>query len=582
MKYKSYKAKILGLAFSILAGCFSLFGESSENLPKTEILGKQYYVYNVKRGESAYAIAKRFGWDVEEFQRVNPEVKGELHKGMKLYYPVEEDQIASETGNDVNGIIKHRVKKGENVYSISRLYNVPLEVIYKRNPYAQRGVKSGDIVEIPTDEVRQLASNQNQKADKKESDEKTVEKKERQNKEKRKEAFESNDDNNNKGSLPFNMPEGGNISVAGDEPVISENSEDEFIADGIMLQDSISSTLPEEFSGVKIVLLLDEPNSNKDIDFTRGVLVALSKLNDLPYKVGLKVIDGRGSSLNITEELDDFEPDIIVTTADKAFPLYLVDYGNTNEVEIVNVFDLKNDLYEENNSIIQILPPSSIYNHIIADRYFKDYKRRKLIMVGEIDDNDGVAQELQQLFGEEARQLSLEEFGSFEPDIMESYIIYSYATKKEEVGDFLTNVSTLSENNPAFSFRVIGRSNWIAMIDDFGDMFHEYNVNFPSRVWLDENSQEWKLFTESYESLFNGFPVRSIPNFAASGFDITKYFLPKIAQQKGRMDISTFPEMETLQSGIYLNRVNNGGMVNEAAYIISFTPDGKVEKRVVR
>ena len=58
----------------------------------------------------------------------------------------------------------------------------------------------------------------------------------------------------------------------------------------------------------------------------------------------------------MTDALDDFEPNLIVATADKNFPAFLADYGNTNHIEVVNVFDVKNELFEDNPSMVQILP----------------------------------------------------------------------------------------------------------------------------------------------------------------------------------------------------------------------------------
>ena len=645
------KKIVIFVVLSIVLTVFTLHGESTSKLSRTEILGTEYYIYEVKKGESVYGIAKRFNWDLEELLRLNPEAGGSLTKGARLYYPTGNISVVTEMPEPVEidlsqlEPIRHKVKKGETVYSISRQYGVPLDIIYKYNPAAKKGVKQGEIIEMPQSgnaqfyyytvkkgdtlssisiqfntnvedilrnnagltvgnlqpgETIRISVNSNigkvktelvaeekvksitgYKVSKNESWEEISEKTGIQ-VEVLKEANE--DRTKPKENSVVNIPVVETIEI---EKQISYEVPAEMSQDEVReIYDSIKGVDPDErlWEGVKMALILDEPSSKKDVDFTRGVLVALSQMKNLDYKIDLKVMDGRVSSANLIDELDDYEPNLIISTADRAFPLFLADYGNTNNVQIVNVFDLKNDLYEDNASMVQILPPSSIFNDKIASQIYKDNSRRKLMMVGEPDENDGIAEELRNLYNGEEIVMTLEEFGSLEPDIMEAVVIYSYASKKEDVSDFLKNIENLSDNFPGFTFKIIGRTSWIAMLDDFGDQFNEYSVSVPSRVWLNEESKEWKSFVDDYEVLFDGQPVRSIPNFAATGYDIAQYFIPQVATNKGDFN-QLNPRMTfgPLQNDIILSRVNNwGGFINGAGYIIKFKPDGSPERKVVK
>ncbi|MDE7109829.1 MAG: LysM peptidoglycan-binding domain-containing protein, partial [Muribaculaceae bacterium] len=56
-------------------------------LPKVEILGKEYYYHEIKKGESIYGIAKQHGWDLDELVRLNPTTASDMAKGSRLYYP---------------------------------------------------------------------------------------------------------------------------------------------------------------------------------------------------------------------------------------------------------------------------------------------------------------------------------------------------------------------------------------------------------------------------------------------------------------------------------------------------------------
>lgn len=690
---KKPKRFLLAVTLVFSAASFMANGESTSKLAKTEILGQEYYVYEAKKGESAYGVAKRYGWDLEELLRLNPDAARELQKGTRIYYPTGQVAVVTEMPAtieiDSNSLepIRHKVKKGENVYSISRQYGVPLEVIYKNNPAVKKGVTIGETLVIPQSigaqyyyytvkrgdslsgiankynttvedilrinpglpyddlkegEVIRISINSNvgkikkelvaenkvtsiksYKVSKGESWEEIAQatgvneeilKEANENTAKPKEntvvnvpIVESSEDAEESPVSPTTTQPGPQavstslldigeeneeetaghtleaIEINKEIPMVSPSIIENTYADNEDSSEDSSLSDEESLSlkadGVRFAVILDEPSSKKDIDFVRGILVALSQMENSPYKIDLKVIDGRVAASNLTDTLDVFEPNLIVSTADKTFPAFLADYGTTNQVQVVNVFDLKNDLFEDNSSMIQILPPSTYFNDHISSRLYRDNRRRKFYAVGEIDENDGVGFELMRLFEGDVEKLSLEDFGSLQPDIMESILIYSFASKKEEVSDFLKNVENLDNNNPGLTYKIVGRSSWIALLDDFEDQFHQYRVEIPSRVWLDTESREWKNFTQEYEDLFGGDPVRSIPNFAASGYDLARYFIPLVAENRGDFNqVSNLKAVSSLQNDIKLNRVNNwGGFINSVAYIIQFNPEKEIE-----
>ena len=537
----------LFISLIFLLICFSSRAQSIIELPKTEILGREYYIYEAKKGETAYGIAKKYGWDLNEFLEINKESSGILQKGKKLYYPLNNTIKSNKTENysltkDNTDIFIHKVNKGETIYSISKLYNVPLDVLYSLNPKAKKGIKTGENIYIPKDNEALPAADLSTGYEI--SSNKTT-----------KHLTDIEDDNLNSG-------------YENKYPSLVEESDEEEI-------------IEYEFDGVRIALIMDEPTSNKDLDFTRGLLVKLSELENSPYSINLKVMDGGMSHDFLTEELDNFEANLIISTADKTFPLFLVDYGNTNDIPVINVFDLKNDLYQDNPSLIQILPPSNIFYENLANKIYKDNSRRKLLTIGEKDDNDGLSQVLADLYNENAEHLSLEEFGALEPDIMEPVLLYPYASKKEDIYDFFNNVEHLAESFPGYDFKIIGRSNWIAMTDEFADKFDTYTVEIPSRVWIDEEAPDWKNFTDKYEEMFNGYPVRSIPNYAASGYDIADYFVQQIGDNEGNIKISN-RMAEGLQNNFRFKKQQNGGLLNDIVYLIKFNLTGKKEKIIAK
>ncbi len=55
------------------------------NLPIVIILGKQYYCYESKKGDSLFGIANHFGWDSAVLNELNSNVGSPIAKGTLIY-----------------------------------------------------------------------------------------------------------------------------------------------------------------------------------------------------------------------------------------------------------------------------------------------------------------------------------------------------------------------------------------------------------------------------------------------------------------------------------------------------------------
>lgn len=620
------------------------------NLPTTEILGQEYYIYEVGKGESVYGIAKKFNWDADELMRINSETVASLKKGSRLYYPTGKILKVTESNDPDDNLdfkpepIRHTVKKGETIYSISRQYGIPLNYIYEVFPSAKKGVKAGETIIIPQNpdskyifhqiksgdnlgliakkyktsveeilkdntgisdqnlkegEMVRIAYNSNAKKLKTEmvsedritgisnykvSKNDTWDKiadKTGLNVEILKEANETTKEPEADQIIAIPVVE----TVEVEKDVFQRDNREENSKGIREIYDSIRGINPDlEFKPIRMTLLLDDPKSNKDIDFTRGVLLALEGMTKSDYRVELNVLDGRVATNTLLSELENSEPDVVVATADKAFPAFLADYGNTNGIHIINVFDLRNDLYEDNSSMVQILTPSPLFNSKAAQNIHSKFRNHKLVTVGIKDSNDGIAEELEELFTDNIENVSLEDFGVYQPDLDQSLLIYAYPTKKEEVADFFQAIDNLTENYPGTIFNIVGRPNWVTMIEDFGNKFGEYKIIVPSKVWLDENSGEWQQFASNYEKMFEGSPIRSIPNFAASGYDTVNYFIPLLSKGSVNSVVGIGnPFVDSLQTHMNLRRENNwGGLINISGYLLNFGPDNIIEKELLK
>ena len=639
-------------------------GNAVKDLPKVSIAGSEYYMYEVKKGDSLYGIANRFGWNIDRLDELNPSLGNKLEKGTKIYYPVDLQERRSEedegeyTPPDAYPVIRHVVKKGDSVYSIAKMYGVSVDKIYLYNPSSKSLLRRGDVITIPQeseaindgdsylyytikdgDTLADIASGYNT----------SVEQLMRDNKGVSENSFASGDIlrvsvNSNKDNLV--TKEGSETHIARIDTYKAEKNDTwESLAQktGVDVEDLLEANsgthlkknaqiavpviettivekevdpyderentlegrrdiynevhmleIEDSVSGsgktVSMALLIEDPMSKRDNEFTRGALLAVDRLKNAPYKIRLKVLcdnKTQADSVKVTEsliaELDEFRPDIVVTTHEKHFPVWLADYGEENGVEIINAFDVKNDLYMENPSMIHLLTPSAYFSDEVGEWAASNLGSYKLVLVGKEDPEDAFFESIKgRRDASSIVRRQLDNLAEMKLDEGGRYLLYGFPTSKEDIQTMLSAIEYLKENNPFAEIKVMGRPSWITVAEGLKERFHIADVYFPSRFYFDHTAGAGKEFIAVYSSAYGHTPIRSFPTYAVAGYDIANYFIPGVASNEGDFNMSV-PESQEIQTPINLERVGNwGGFFNPSAYIIRFSPYGDIEKILIR
>ena len=133
---------------------------------------RKYTTYRVKAQETLSSIARKIGTTTYDLEKLNPDAKEGLHVDEVLIIPnpkfkktpaktpvfkyrkVVKTKPESRIFKDSikNGILYHKVKAGETVYSLSKKYKVKKKKILKLNHLKKRAnISIGQILKIPTD-----------------------------------------------------------------------------------------------------------------------------------------------------------------------------------------------------------------------------------------------------------------------------------------------------------------------------------------------------------------------------------------------------------------------------------------------
>lgn len=654
---KNFINTIVVVFFVSLCCCSAL---AQVNLPKVNIAGQTFYVYESKKGDSMYGVANRFGWNIDKLSELNPTLVKKLSKGSKVYYPADADGSLAKSEPVVFSaesypVIQHIVKKGDSVYALSKMYGVPVDLIYRYNPDSKYGLKRGSVITIPQepdaindgskflfyaiksgDTLNSIADTYNSSVEQILRDNKGISETNfeagdilRVSVNSRKQQFitEIVDETKmtrvdsyvaDKGDTwesvarktgtdvddlkEFNagtdMKKNAHIDVpvlvtSQVETTVEAHDDREDSPEGMrdIYNDVHRIALPDSIGGksVSIAFIIENPKSKRDNEFVRGALMAIDEKKLSPFKIKFKLLldnHTASDSLKIVgtlvDSLDIFRPDVVISTYEKNFPVWLAQYGEENGVEIVNSFDVKNEFYIENPSMIQLLSPSAYFSEAVAEWENSAFSDFKVVFAGKKDDDDAFADAIRSKLDYAPEKLEVEALAEWKLDDWGHYLIYGYPTSKNDVVELISAVATLKENNPLASVKVLGRPNWITFADNMKEQFAKADVYFPSRFFFDHTGEEGKKFIADYSDVFGHGPIRSYPTYAVAGYDIMNYFIDNLAYNDGDFNKNSSLTKE-LQTPINLQRVGNwGGFFNPSAYVIRYNPFGEIEKILVK
>ena len=98
--------------------------------------------YTVKSGDTLYGISNQFGVSVTELANLNNVKADSLKVGMIL-------QIPNNSGTNPNNMFMYTVKKGDTLYKIAQKYNTNVNEIIKLNNLKSTNLSIGQIIRIP-------------------------------------------------------------------------------------------------------------------------------------------------------------------------------------------------------------------------------------------------------------------------------------------------------------------------------------------------------------------------------------------------------------------------------------------------
>lgn len=140
--------KKLLLIFLGITGIVNFYFSQEKSGVVEKINGKEYYIHQVKKGESLYGLSKVYGVEMDVILNENPSVKEKgLRIGYNIMIPVMRSKdVVKDIVLDTLNYKYHKVLKKQTVYSICKEYGISQEEFYRYNPDKKEGIKENDWV----------------------------------------------------------------------------------------------------------------------------------------------------------------------------------------------------------------------------------------------------------------------------------------------------------------------------------------------------------------------------------------------------------------------------------------------------
>lgn len=124
------------------------------------INGEKYYIHKVEKGQSLYAISKLYETDINGILSENQEATNGLKTGqdLKILIAPYVSKIFTPIILDTTIYQYHKVQKGETIYAITKKYNIDEQKLKTFNPTITIGIKEGDNLIISEKKINKTNS----------------------------------------------------------------------------------------------------------------------------------------------------------------------------------------------------------------------------------------------------------------------------------------------------------------------------------------------------------------------------------------------------------------------------------------
>lgn len=434
----------------------------------------------------------------------------------------------------------HSVLKGQTLYAISKLYEVPIDSIYQFNPQIREGMKWGQTIRIPMPIKAQPHVNNPVK---KESEVVPV-------------------------PAADTVPAEKDTLLATCTPGQHKGPFHVALIMPLYLRevDSIPSEMPENPDD------LDQIRPLRFIQFYEGARMALDSLEAMQVSIELSVYDLDDDTIRASKLLKKAElkkMDLIIGLLYGQSYQMVALFGKQNNIPVVNPLSNKAQFLENNPMVILSNPTVSTMGNCIAAFLVRQYPESKIILMSSSKESERksmklIRDQLDKEFDKMGKEGDIYLFvGNAEISKVENILsntsknaVFLVSSDELFVAALMPRLKSWAS---AHDIIVFGMPGWLDFQSIETQMLVKLNFHTFGTTFIDYNRQETKDFIMKFRKAYQTEPQ----DLAFQGYDNMYYFL-KVLGTYGPAFMQCLPEFEYqgLQSRFVFRRTGNNGYEN--------------------
>lgn len=549
--------------------------------------GTKYTVYTAVKGDTLYSLSKSYGVSVDDIIAANPILSEGLKLGQTIKIPFKTETSKKAQKRSKRQFITHTVKKGETLYSLSRLYEISVNAITEDNDNIDpTHLKVGQKIYIRRSQVGLTDEKTTQKQIVETSQamnsvafggysyhvvhkgedaaniatrfHTTVEKLLALN------GFQT--ESNIREGLIIKVPK---VEVAEDNVVSDTQTE---VEESPAIEETTFSNLQPE-SRANVALMLPMGNNGVPvqnyIDFYQGFLLATNHIRANGIESEINLFNTAHNLDKVSQIIDSGELDsanLIVGPVYEDVLIPVVRYAERRNIPIVS--PLANLTHSQANNLFQMSPRQNTkYDKV---RHIFDGSRRVVFITSDTTDRE-FEKEVKQMLGEtpyithhyiyehpsiiEKREKARAEGEEVEPspsdmapllssDLESVYVIL--AGTEVELDRILAalasaNISLTARSMKVAPYIVFGNNKWNRYRNIDRSLFFSNNVTMLSTYHTDRSSEVIQRFSAEYIKAFGSLPSL----YSYRGYDAAMIFIPTLFDSEYVASDKVFRPLQT-------------------------------------
>lgn len=597
--------------FVILVFLILVFSANAqtEGLEVKVVDGKEYYQYPVEKGNTLYAISKKFGVSVGELVSVNPGAEKGLSIGQILNIPklsgaqIEiSDSDKSKLPVEDTAYIYHITQQGETLYSIAKFYGVKPKKLIEENKAYEHSLPLNSVVKVPKDLIKSqasdevspieklpehpLASNKDSLVQHKVGKGETLYSISKQYNVSQERLIQFNP------SLSEGLKKGAKIVIPLPRKLVL-NSMDKFVGEIEANNLQINPVSGAVNVAVFAPFMFDEYKKEREkcltedcpvyrptllsLNYLHGVQSALDSLKKLGVSANVYVYDTKKDSSvvrNILSKKEFKDMQLILAPFFEHTVAPVVDYAKKHNVLVVNVVPQKPSLLVGNPNVSNVMASTETQVSALGKHVFKIHSKDNVIVLRDNNARHNYYRLFQDGFSQESDSATQSYMnkslgalkGKLKRDVLNVFVVPSKDVRY--VSDFLTKLNALANQQAyhTYKFKVYGLGDWLSFNNIDVNYLNRFNTCLAKASYIDYNNTGVVNYTKLFREEFNYDPNK----FVFASFEATLYHVYMLAANKNFIQNYN----STTFSGSHINydfkQSGGNGFENQSVVIIGF------------